>query len=205
MVKAWCTDLGCEVASIGMQVHGGMGFIEETGAAQHLSRRPHRADLRGHQRHPGQRLVGRKLARDNGAAARDFIAAIRASDRDLAAAPGAELAPIRASLAEATATLSRCTDWMVETHGANPALALAGATPYLRLFGTVAGGWLMAMAALAALRRLGRAKRRVRGFLKAKLATARFYADNILAEADGLATQITRGGESLLALPAELF
>ena len=204
VVKAWSTDLGCEAASLAIQVHGGVGFIEDTGLAQ-LYRDARIAPIyEGTNGIQANDLVGRKLARDNGAAARDFIAGIRASDRDLAAAPGADLAPIRASLAEATATLSRCTEWMVETHGANPALALAGATPYLRLFGTVAGGWLMAMAALAALRRLSE-RSGDEGFLKAKLATARFYADNILAEADGLAAQITRGGESLLALPAELF
>jgi hypothetical protein len=81
---------------------------------------------------------------------------------------------------------------------------LAGAAPYLRLFGTVAGGWLMAMAALAARRRLGEGAP-ARDFLAAKLATARFYADNILAEADGLAAQVTSGGESLLGLAPEQF
>ena len=148
--------------------------------------------------------MGRKLVRDGGAAARDFIAGIRACDGDLAASPGAELAPIRAALAESSTVLARCTDWLVATYGSNPALALAGAAPYLRLFGTVAGGWLMAMAALAARRRLGEGAPE-RDFLTAKLATARFYADNILAEADGLAGQVTSGGESLLGLAPEQF
>ena len=107
-------------------------------------------------------------------------------------------------LAESSAALARCTDWLVATYATNPALALAGASPYLRLFGTVAGGWLMAMAALAARRHLSEGAPE-RDFLTAKLATARFYADNILAEADGLAAQVTRGGESLLAMTAEQF
>jgi 3-(methylthio)propanoyl-CoA dehydrogenase len=204
VVKAWSTDVGCQAASLAIQVHGGLGFIEETGVSQ-LYRDVRIAPIyEGTNGIQASDLVGRKLARDGGAAARDFIAGIRASDRDLASARGEDLAPIRASLAEAATTLSRASDWLVETHGADPALALAGATPYLRLFGTVAGGWLMAMAALSALRRLGENPGQA-AFLKAKLATARFYADNILVEADALAAQIMRGGPSVLALPAELF
>ena len=149
-------------------------------------------------------LVGRKLMRDNGAAARDFIAGIRASSADLAGAKGEDLSALRAALAEGAAALSRSTDWLIATHGAEPALALAGATPYLRLFGVVAGGWLMAMAALAALRRTSEGGGDA-SFLKAKLATARFYADNILVQAESLAAQVTRGGASVLALEAEQF
>jgi 3-(methylthio)propanoyl-CoA dehydrogenase len=204
VVKAWSTDVACQAASLAIQVHGGIGFIEETGVSQ-LYRDVRIAPIyEGTNGIQANDLVGRKLARDGGAAARDFIAGIRASDSDLATVRGEDLAPIRASLAEATTTLSRVTDWIVDTHGANPVLALAGASPYLRLFGTVAGGWLMAMAALSASRRLGEEPGQAR-FLKAKLATARFYADNILVEADALAAQIMRGGPSVLNLPAELF
>ena len=204
VVKAWSTDIGCEAASLAVQVHGGLGFIEETGVAQ-LYRDIRIAPIyEGTNGIQANDLVGRKLGRDGGAAARDFIAGIRASDHDLAQAKGEDVAPIRAALAEAGATLARCTDWMVETQASRPALALAGATPYLRLFGTVAGGWLMAMAALAALRRLGEGSD-ASAFLKAKLVTARFYADNILVQADALAVQIMRGGPSVLALPADQF
>jgi hypothetical protein len=147
--------------------------------------------------------------RDKGAAAHHFIAGLRTSDGDLASSRGEDLSTIRAALTEGAAALARSTDWLIETHGTNPALALAGATPYLRLFGTVAGGWLMAMAALAAARRLreGAVNEATgdKAFLTAKLATARFYADNILVQAEGLAAQITRGGLSVLSLPAELF
>jgi hypothetical protein len=204
VVKAWCTDLGCEAASLAIQVHGGMGFIEETGVAQ-LYR-----DIRIAPIYEGTNgiqaidLVGRKLMRDRGAAARDFIDGIRASSADLAAAKGGDLSSIRASLAAATAALSRGTDWMIETHGAEPALALAGATPYLRLFGVVAGGWLMAMAALAAVRRLDEAAQDA-PFLRAKLATARFYAENMLSQADGLAAQVTEGGRSVLDMDTDFF
>ncbi len=204
VVKAWSTDIGCEAASLAIQVHGGMGFIEETGVAQ-LYRDIRIAPIyEGTNGIQANDLVGRKLMRDKGAAARDFIAGLRACDGDLAAAKGEDLSGIRAGLAEAAVALSRCTDWLIETYGANPALALAGASPYLRLFGTVAGGWLMAMAALAATRRLqdGAADKT---FLTAKLTTARFYADNFLSQAEGLATQITRGGKPVLDLSADAF
>jgi 3-(methylthio)propanoyl-CoA dehydrogenase len=209
VVKAWSTDLGCEAASMAIQVHGGMGFIEETGVAQ-LYRDIRIAPIyEGTNGIQANDLVGRKLMRDKGAAARDFIAGLRASDGDLANSRGEDLSAIRAALAEGAAALARSTDWLIETHGTNPALALAGATPYLRLFGTVAGGWLMAMAALAAARRLreGAVNEATgdKAFLTAKPATARFYADNILVQAEGLTAQIMRGGLPVLGLAAELF
>jgi len=207
VVKAWCTDLGCEAASLAIQVHGGMGFIEQTGVAQ-LYRDIRIAPIyEGTNGIQANDLVGRKLTRDSGAAARDFIAGLRACDGDLAAAKGQDLSGIRAALAESAVALSRSTDWLIETQRSDPGLALAGASPYLRLFGTVAGGWLMAMAALAATRRLSEAGENMadKAFLKAKLATARFYADNILIQADALATQITRGSPPALALSAEEF
>jgi len=205
VVKAWSTDIGCEVASLAVQVHGGLGFIEETGVAQ-LYRDVRIAPIyEGTNGIQANDLVGRKLMRDRGATARDFIAGIRASGADLAAqAAGGDLPAIRAALAEGATALARSTDWLIETHGANPALALAGASPYLRLFGTVAGGWLMAMAALSATRRLAEPSEQ-RSFLLAKLATARFYADNILPQAEALAVQVMRGGPPVLALTADQF
>jgi 3-(methylthio)propanoyl-CoA dehydrogenase len=204
VVKAWCTDLGCEAASIAIQVHGGVGFIEETGVAQ-LYRDARIAPIyEGTNGIQANDLVARKLMRDKGAAARDFIAGLRASDSDLAAARGEDLSAVRAALAEGAAALSRSTDWLIETHGADQALALAGAAPYLRLFGIVAGGWLMAMAALASLRKMNDPSADKR-FLTGKVASTRFYADNILVQAEGLAAQIMRGGPPVVGLAADAF
>jgi hypothetical protein len=204
VVKAWSTDLGCETASLAVQVHGGLGFIEDTGVAQ-LYRDARIAPIyEGTNGIQAIDLVGRKLMRDRGAAARDFIAGIRASSADLAGAKGEDLSAMRAGLAEGAAALSRSTDWLIETYGKEPSLALAGATPYLRLFGIVAGGWLMAMAALAALRRRSEGSGDA-VFFKAKLATVRFYADHILIQVEALASQVVRGGASVLALEAEEF
>ena len=138
VVKAWCSDLGIEIASTGVQVHGGMGYIEETGAAQHLRDARIAAIYEGTNGIQAGDLVGRKLIRDKGEAARALFAEIEAGLAELSAA---ELAPIRVRLAEGLAALNEATAYLVE---ADPAEAAAGAAPYLALFGTVMGGWLMA-------------------------------------------------------------
>ena len=133
VVKAWCTDLGVEIASTGIQVHGGMGYIEETGAAQYLSRRADRADLRGHQRHPGERS-GRPQARPRrrrGGARAVRRDARRSCPRSAAGPDGSRC--IAASPRGSTRS-KRATAYLVE---AEPALAAAGSSPYLALFGTV--------------------------------------------------------------------
>ncbi len=203
VVKAWSTDLGCEAASLAIQVHGGIGFIEETGVAQFYRDIRIAPIYEGTNGIQANDLVGRKLMRDQGETARRFIAGIRACDRDLAAAKDPAFGGLRAALAEGVSALSRSTDWLLDAYRRDPAQALAGASPYLRLFGNVAGGWLMAMAALAAARRAAEPGGPSR--LTAKLATAGFYADNVLALSDGLATQVIRGGTPALSLAAEAF
>jgi alkylation response protein AidB-like acyl-CoA dehydrogenase len=180
VVKAWCTDLGVEIASTGVQVHGGMGYIEETGAAQYLRDARIAPIYEGANGIQANDLVGRKLGRDRGAAARELFLEMRAS---VAALEGvAELEPVRHALAAGIDALERATDHLV---AAEPALAAAGSAPYLALFGTVAGGWMMARLALAARRAPGgpAGHRGAGDFAAAKLATARFYAEHYLARA----------------------
>ena len=140
-----------------------------------------------------------ELARDEGAAAKALFAEMRAACDAMAALPGEEMRGLRDALSEAVETLDGATDWLLARVKPAPHLAAAGASPYLRLFGTVAGGWLMARSALAASRRLA-ANGEDSGFLETKLATARFYGDNVLPQASGLAAAVTRGSESALAL-----
>ena len=208
VVKAWSTDSGVEVASAAIQVHGGMGFIEETGAAQHYRDARVSPIYEGTNGIQAGDLLRRKLMRDNGAAAHALIAEMGALDGPLAETNDADLAAIRARLNRGLAALARATDWLVATFPDQPDLAAAGATPYLRLFGTVAGGWQMARAGLAARRRLdanGEANGEDRAFLRAKLTTARFYADQILGEADAIASIVTEGGMSVMALDEDQF
>src|SRR5438270_5913197 len=192
VVKAWCTDLGVEIASTGIQVHGGMGYIEETGAAQYLRDARIAPIYEGTNGIQANDLVGRKLGRDQGEAARAMIAEMRATLGDL---EDTRLTAIRSHLAAGIDALDQATAHLV---AAEPALAAAGSAPYLALFGTVAGGWLMGRLAAAALRR------DADGFGAAKLATARFYAEHYLARAPSYLPAVM-GGETILGFGPEMF
>src|SRR3954466_2224829 len=181
VVKAWCTDLGVEVASTGIQVHGGMGYIEETGAAQYLRDARIAPIYEGTNGIQANDLVGRKLGRDRGEAARELIAEMRAS---LGGLDAPELAALRQRLTDTTAALDPAPAYLVP---AEPALAAAGSVPYLHLCGTVLGGWLMARVAAVAL------QRHDAGLSAAKLATARFYAEHFLARAQAYLPAVMGG------------
>jgi hypothetical protein len=198
IVKGWCTEQGVEVASTGVQVHGGMGFVEETGAAQYLRDARITTIYEGTTGIQANDLIGRKVGHERGATALAVIAAMREIDARLAAG-GTELASTRANLREAVDGLDAATRWVVDTFPGNPKAAAGVSVPYLKLFGTVAGGWMMARAALIAQEKL-RQPDADRDFLEAKLATARFYAEHELPRALPLAREVTGGAGSVLAL-----
>jgi 3-(methylsulfanyl)propanoyl-CoA dehydrogenase len=204
VAKAWCTDRGVEVASLGVQVHGGMGFIEQTGAAQHLRDSRINPIYEGTNGIQALDLATRKLGRDGGAAARHLIADIKETDEVLQRSPDPDLKAIGGALGEARFVLDAATDWLTGTLGTDPSRAAAVATPYLGLFGTVAGGWLLGREALAARTRLD-AGRGDAGFLAAKVKTARFYAENLLPQAAAAAGVVMTGADSTLAFAAEDF
>ena len=203
VVKAWCTDLGVDIASTGVQVHGGMGFIEETGAAQHLRDARIAPIYEGTNGIQANDLVGRKLLRDGGEAAGALIAEMRAIDAALAARPGDDIAALRAPLAAGLDALERATGWMVEHAASDAPRGLAGAVPYLQLMGAVTGGWLMAKSALAADTMLA-ARAGDAGFNAAKLITARCYAEQVLPAAPGLLPAVT-GGATVMGFDLERF
>ncbi|HUC62750.1 MAG TPA: acyl-CoA dehydrogenase [Alphaproteobacteria bacterium] len=204
IAKAWSTDQGVEVASLGIQIHGGMGFIEETGAAQHYRDARIAPIYEGTNGIQANDLMGRKLGRDGGETARRFIAEMAKLDVPLASARNPEIAALRAPLRDGVDALETATRWMVETMAQDMRRAAAGAVEYLRLFGTVAGGWAMARAALEAARRLA-AREGDAAFHEAKLVTARFYADTVLARAPASLAPLMRAGDSVLALAEEQF
>jgi alkylation response protein AidB-like acyl-CoA dehydrogenase len=204
MAKAWSTDIGVDVASTGIQVHGGMGFIEETGAAQHLRDARIAPIYEGTNGIQAADLVSRKVGRDGGAAARDFVAEIESLLPALTAASGAELPAIGQRLAEGVAALRAATAAVAIQQSSRPAAAAAAAAPYLRLFGLVGGGFLMAKAALAARRALG-TDSGDSGFLRAKITTARFYADHFLSLAPALVHPIVAGSDGVLDFAEEQF
>jgi 3-(methylthio)propanoyl-CoA dehydrogenase len=197
VVKAWCTDLGVDVASTGIQVHGGMGFIEETGAAQHLRDARIAPIYEGTNGIQANDLVFRKLGRDGGAAAQIFLKEVNAELEALSAEPGDAFAAIRGQLAQGCEALAKATDWLVATQKKEPRQAAAGAVPYLNMFGNVAAGQLMARGARAAARALA-AGDGDSGFLTAKIATARFFADHYVSQAPSLLHPVVAGAAGVL-------
>ena len=197
VIKAWCTDTAIEVANTGIQVHGGMGYIEETGAAQHLRDARVAAIYEGTNGIQALDLVGRKVARDKGAAATAFIATVGALGRQCGNAGGDDLTVIARRLLAGVEALGKATDWLVETYPREPRAVAAGAVHYLRLFGIVAGGWLMARAALRATAKL--ADGDDAEYLRGKVISARFFADQYLLQAEMLAALFTEGLSSVQA------
>ena len=202
VAKAFSTDIASEVADLGIQVHGGMGYIEETGAAQHAR------DIRVARIYEGTNgiqandLVGRKVARDEGLAVGELIKDMRTTVADLAADEGG-LDGLAEPLTAAVRALEAATDWIVETYPQDPAPVAAGAVHYLRLLGVTAGGWLLAQGALSAIRRKqgGDAD----PHLDQKVISARFFAEQYLPQAAALRTTILVGGDTVSAVPPTAF
>ncbi len=190
IAKAWSTDVGVEVASMGVQVHGGMGFIEDTGAAQHYRDARIAPIYEGTNGVQAVDLAGRKLSMMDGALMPGVCAEIAADADRLAAAPGLE--GVGRRLSAGVAALSRATDWMRQNRGPD---ALAGATAYLRLSGDVIGGWLLARQALLAVDRAP-------ALADSRAALARLFADQVLAQAPGVAEGVMAGGADLEVLDA---
>jgi len=200
VLKAWCTDLGVAVASTGIQVHGGMGYVEETGAAQYLRDArigPIYEGTNGIQAHD---LVGRKLSRDHGEAAAALVAEMREMGATLKHSSSADLVAIAKAFDHGLAALETATSYLVEAESAE---AMAGSVPYLTLLGTVSAGWLMARQAVAADGRLA-ADAENAAFLAAKLVTARFYAEHFLALAPGYVPGVI-GGSTVLGFDPSQF
>ncbi len=197
--KAFSTDMGVEMTSIGVQIHGGMGFVEETGAAQYLR------DVRITPIYEGTNgiqaidLATRKLSMGGGEAVRDFIAEAEQCAENLVQSGNSQLGVIGPRLREGVEALSRASDWMLSHVKERPEECLAGATPYLRLFGTVAGGHYLGLGALAAQKRLD-ANDPEAAFYRSKISVTKFYAENVLPLAQGYVAPVTSGVDALYEL-----
>jgi len=204
IVKGWSTELAVEIASIGVQIHGGMGFIEESGAAQFYRDARITTIYEGTTGIQALDLIGRKVATEGGRTMRAIAAELQRLDGDLSAASNADLTAMRAPLADAAGRLEKATRWLIDAFARDPREPAAGAVPYLKLAGIVLGGGLMVRSALVAQARLdaggGDAE-----FYAAKIKTARFYCDHILPQAAGLAHAITEGAAATLALSEAQF
>ena len=196
--KAWATDLGNEVTSMAIQVYGGMGYIEESGIPQFYRDARIGAIYEGTNGIQALDLIGRKLPAGGGAGIMGFLGRMKAVDTDLAAA-GDRFASMRSLLADGVGALEQATGWLAMNGMQDPNQAAAGATPYLRMLGTVAGGFFLTKSALAASRLLeeGSADKE---FLEAKIVTARFYAEQLLPLGTALLGPITAGKETMFAI-----
>ncbi|MDQ0275747.1 alkylation response protein AidB-like acyl-CoA dehydrogenase [Arthrobacter silviterrae] len=193
--KSFGTDLGNELTSLALQIHGGMGFIEETGAAQHLRDIRIAAIYEGTNGIQAADLVGRKLGVRGGSSMLEFLGTMREIEPQLADA-GTEFDPIRVELGRQFDALEEATRWMVRTGPGDPNAALSGSTPYLRMWGLCTGAWMLARAALAAPA-TGDA-----GLAESQLVLARFYAEQLLPQCASLLGAATAGSRDLFALDA---
>ena len=202
IVKGWSTEMSIDVTSTGVQVHGGMGFIEETGAAQYYRDARILTIYEGTTAIQANDLVGRKTARDGGKMARDFVLQMRATVAE-ANSRGAELQAIAKRLATAIDAYESVIDYIVSEYKSDIRSVFAGSVPYLKLAGIVHGGWQMTRAALAA-RRLIDGETDAE-FCRAKIATARFFADHMLVTVPSIAESVVGGSVGTLALAEAQF
>ena len=201
VTKAWCTDVGMAVTSTAVQVFGGMGYIEESGVSQHFRDMRIAPIYEGTNGIQAMDLVGRKLPLRMGGVVGAHLQRMRDTDAQLAAAED-DFASIRTNLAAAVKSLSETTDWVM-TNGLNdPLQALAGATPYLEMFGLTTGGWLLAQLALAARDDLDAGSSDT-AYLEAKITSARFFAEQYLPRVAGLVGSVTAGPDDLYAVDGD--
>ncbi|QIL74117.1 acyl-CoA dehydrogenase (plasmid) [Diaphorobacter sp. HDW4B] len=203
LVKTYCTETSVEVASLGVQVHGGMGFIEETGAAQHYRDARILPIYEGTTAIQANDLVGRKTVRDGGQLARSIAVQIEATEQQLLASDTAVARAIAQRLASARKTFLEVVDYVVGNAKASPNEVFAGSVPYLMITSYLIAGWQMARSVVIAQELLQAGEDE--SFLEAKLITAQFYAEHILPRISGLRDSILNGAGSVLALPLEAF
>ncbi len=203
VVKGWSTETSIDVASTGVQVHGGMGFIEETGAAQHLRDARITTIYEGTTAIQANDLIGRKIARDGGLTVKALIGEMRDAAGALARGDD-NLKAIGQALTDGVAAVDGAVEHILQTFGSDIKAVHVGAVPFLKLLGIVAGGWQMARAARIASERLAAAEGDT-AFYQAKIVTARFYADHVLSQAPGLARTIVGGAAAVLALDDSQF
>ncbi|WP_372527805.1 acyl-CoA dehydrogenase, partial [Piscinibacter sp.] len=204
LVKGYSTEMSLDVTSLGVQVHGGMGFIEETGAAQYYRDAKILTIYEGTTAIQANDLVGRKTARDGGQTAKAIAQQIAATEAALGRRDSAAARSMRKRLGAAREAFVQVVDFVAGNTKASPNAVFAGSVPYLMLAGNLMAGWQMARALLIAEEQLADGSGDA-SFLKAKVATARFYADHILSKVPATRDAIVEGGDSVNAMALESF
>ncbi len=203
LVKGYSTEMSLEVTSLGVQVHGGMGFIEETGAAQHYRDAKILTIYEGTTAIQANDLVGRKTARDGGRTAKAIAAQIEKTEAELAASGTNDARAVARRLKAAREAFVQVVDFVAGHAKSDPNAVFAGSVPYLMLAGNLMAGWQLGRALLAAEALLPQG--RDEAFLRAKIATARFYADHLLVRTGAQRDAIVEGAASVTALALEAF
>ena len=201
VVKGFATEMSIQVASLGVQVHGGMGYIEETGAAQHYRDARILTIYEGTTAIQANDIVGRKTVRDGGAVAKALCAQMALTEEDLATHAEVECAAMRSALRQGREAMEQAVEYIVAHAKSNPQAVYAGAVNYLQLVGVVLCGWQMARAMMASLDHMEEDPQ----FHAAKVVTARFYAESLLPTATGLAQSVVSGGETIALAPVAMF
>ena len=203
LVKGYSTEMSLEVSSLGVQVHGGMGFIEETGAAQYYRDAKILTIYEGTTAIQANDLVGRKTGRDGGQTARAIAAQIEATESQLLAHAHADAKALGQRLRAARQAFLDVVDFIAAQSRANPAAAYAGSVPYLMLAGNLMAGWQLGRSMLVALQQIASGNNVP--FMQAKVATARFYGDHLLSRTSGLRDSVVSGAEGTLAMALDAF
>jgi hypothetical protein len=203
LVKGFSTEMSLEVTSLGVQVHGGMGFIEETGAAQYYRDAKILTIYEGTTAIQANDLVGRKTGRDGGQTAKGIAAQIARTEAELIQQGSAHATAVAARLKAAREAFLNVVDFVVAGGKSNPNAVFAGSVPYLMLTGNLVAGWQLARALLVAQEAL--TKGEDVAFMQAKITTARFYADHILSKVPGLRDSIVDGADSVTDMALEAF
>ena len=203
LVKGYSTEMSLEVTSLGVQVHGGMGFIEETGAAQYYRDAKILTIYEGTTAIQANDLVGRKTARDGGTTAKAIAAQVEKTEAALRANGSADAVAVAARLQAAREAFLQVVDFVAGNTKASPNAVFAGSVPYLMLAGNLMAGWQLGRALLVAQEQI--AAGNDVAFMQAKVITARFYADHLLVRTTGLRDSILEGAASVTALPLDMF
>ncbi|MDP1792457.1 MAG: acyl-CoA dehydrogenase, partial [Methylibium sp.] len=203
LVKGYSTEMSVEVASLGVQVHGGMGYIEETGAAQYYRDAKILTIYEGTTAIQANDLVGRKTARDGGGTAKAIAAQVARTEAELAARDSVAARAVLKRLTAARMAFEQVVDFVAGHTKASPNAVFAGSVPYLMLAGSLMAGWQLARALLVAETRAAAGDDVA--FMTAKVATARFYAEHQLSKLPGLRDSIVEGADSVTALALDAF
>jgi len=203
LVKGYSTEMSLEVTSLGVQVHGGMGFIEETGAAQYYRDAKILTIYEGTTAIQANDLVGRKTSRDGGQTAKALAGQVEQTEKELLAHANADAQAVGRRLKAARLAFFDVVEFVAGNTKSNPNDVFAGCVPYLMLTGNLMAGWQMGRSLLVAQAQLAAGVDQ--DFMRAKISTARFYADHILTKVPGLRDSIVDGADAVTALALDAF